>query len=262
MKLSEKSLQRLFAGGHVAKGSIYFLVGTFALATVIGAARSSNGPKAIIDWVSGNPFGQLILGLLGAGLAAYALWRFYLAAFDPAEESDDNKGKVKRIGWVVSGLAYAGLAVYAFQRLISNGGSKETKKDLIAALLEQSWGHIAVIVIGVVVIGTGCYQLYRAVTDRHMEQIKEFELNEEKRMAFRDAGRVGLSARFVVYGIMGYFLIRTGLTSDTGKFRALGEALSFLEGGTVSSALLALVGTGLMAYGLFMFVKARYGVPS
>jgi len=261
MKPSETALQRLFTAGHVAKGLIYLLIGAFALATVIGAARSSNGPKAVIDWISDNSFGQLLLGLVGAGLAAYALWRFYLAAFDPAGASNDKKGKVKRGGWLVSGLAYAGLALYAFQQLISGGGSKETKEDFIAVLLRQSWGHIAVVLIGAVVIGTGCYQLYRGITNKHMEEIDELGIDKDKREAFRYTGRIGLSARFVVYCIMGYFLLRTGLKSNSGEFRNLGETLSYLENGTISSALLAVVGVGLVAYGLFMFVKARYGVP-
>ena len=260
--MSDRTLRRLFTAGHVAKGVIYFLIGAFAIATVVGAARSTNGPKAVIDWISNNPFGQVLPGLMGAGLAAYALWRFYLAAFDPSGESDDEKGKVKRIGWVVSGVAYAGLSLYTFQQLLNNGGSKSTREDAIALLLEQSWGKVLVAVIGFVVMGVGVYQLYRALTDGHMENIKKHKLSENQQDAFRYAGRVGLAARCVVYGIMGYFLLRAGLTSDADKFKGLGDVLSSLQGGTMGAALLAATGCGLLAYGLFMLMKGRYGVHS
>jgi hypothetical protein len=258
--LSSQTTEKLFTAGHAAKGLIYILIGAFALATVIGAARSTSGPKAVIDWVSANPFGQVMLALIGAGLSAYAIWRFYLVIFDPTGESSDKKGKVKRIGWVVSGTAYAALGLYAFQQLLNGNGSKGTKEDVIAMLLAQPWGQIAVAAVGVIVTGTGCYQLYRAITDAHMEQIKEGQLNEEKRAAFRITGRVGLTARFVVYGIMGYYLVRAALTTDSGKFRGLGEALASLQGNTIGAGMLAVTGVGLMAYGLFMLVKARYGV--
>lgn len=246
--------------GHLTKGIIYILIGVFALATLIGAAQSTNGPKAVIDWVGTNPFGQMLLFLVGLGLAAYATWRFYMFTEDPDNEGDGKKGKVKRIGWAVSGIAYAGLSIYAFQNLFAGGGSKGTKQDLIARLLDQSWGHAVVMMIGVIVVCVGVYQLYRAVTDKHMEDINHQRLSAEKEEIIRNSGRIGLAARFVVYGIMGGFLVRAALASDADKFKGIGESLSYLENGTWGTALLAATGAGLVTYGFFMVVKARYGV--
>lgn len=263
MHLDKQTRHRLFTAGHLTKGIIYILIGAFAIATVVGAANSANGPKAVIDWLGDNPFGQFTLALVGAGLAAYALWRFYLAVADPADESEGSKkGKVKRIGWLVSGSAYAGLSVYTFQQLFSGGGSKSTKQDIIAMMLEQSWGQVVVTIIGVIVIGVGLYQGYRAATDAHMEDIKSSRLSSDQEEIVRDSGRIGLASRFVVYGVMGYFLIRTALSADADKFRGLGDALSYLENGTWGAALLAVTGTGLLAYGAFMLVKARFGVSA
>lgn len=260
MTISTSTRRRLFTAGHITKGVIYLLIGVFALATLIGASSGGNGPKAVIDWVGTNPFGQVLLGLVGLGLAAYATWRFYLFTEDPDNEDDGKKGKVKRLGWAVSAVSYGALSVYAFQNLFGSGGSKGTKEDLIARLLDQSWGDIVVAAIGLIVVGVGVYQLYRAVTDKHMEDINHQRLGEEQEEVVRNSGRIGLAARFVVYGIMGGFLVRTALSSDADQFKGIGESLSYLENGTWGTALLAVTGAGLLAYGFFMMVKARYGV--
>ncbi|MEL7161710.1 MAG: DUF1206 domain-containing protein [Bacteroidota bacterium] len=259
MSLSKKTQNRLFQAGYIAKGVVYLLIGGFAVATVIGAARSTNGPKAVIDWIGGNPFGQVLLFLVGSGLLAYCAWRWYKAVADTEDEGHDATGAVKRVGWAVSGTVYGVLSVYTFQLLFGNGGgSSSTKKDMIGMLLEQSWGQIAVGIIGAIVAGVGLYQIYRAVRDKHMEGVKGQHLSEDKKEIFRNAGRVGLAARAIVYGVMAYFLLRAATMDDAEQFRGIGEALSYLKNGSWGVALLSAVGAGLFAYGFFMLVRAKY----
>lgn len=258
MKLSESTKHRLFQAGYSTKGILYLLIGVFALATVVGAARSTNGPKAIIDWLGENPFGQVLTALTGAGLAAYALWRWYSAVADTEDVGHDIKGSVKRVGWAVSGTAYGLLALYAFKSFNGKGGSGGGKKDMVGMLLEQPYGQELVGVVAVIVAAVGAYQLYRAFTDKHMEGIDERDLSQEQEDAFRNTGRIGLAARFVVYGIISFFLFRAATLSDASQFRGIGEALSTLRGGDWGSALLAVTGAGMLAYGVFMLVRARY----
>jgi hypothetical protein len=258
VKLSAKNKNRLFTAGYLTKGVVYLLMGGFAVATVIGSSRSSNGPKTVISWVGENPLGKLFLGLIGFGLLAYCCWRWYAAIADPKSEGHDGSGLIKRLGWAVSGTAYGALSLYAFERLFTGRGGKGAKEDMIGLLLTQSWGQVVVLAISVLVAGVGVYQLFRALKDKHMDDVGVEHLNEGKRKAIRNAGRVGLMARAVVYGVIAYFLFRAGTMSDASQFRGIGEALSFLERGSSGAMLLAATGTGLLAYGSFMLVRAKY----
>lgn len=259
MGLSKKRQNQLFQAGYLAKGIVYLIMGGFAVATVIGAARSTGGPKSVIDWIGNNPLGQILLFLVGTGLLAYCVWRWYKAVQDTENEGTDVSGSVKRIGWAISGTAYGALAIYTFRLVFGNGGgSSNTKQDAIDMLLAQSWGQIAVGVIGVVVAGVGVYQVYRAVQDKHMDGFHGQNLSQEKKDIFRNAGRVGLSARAVVYGVIAFFLFRTATLDSADQFRGIGEALAFLEKGSLGVGLLAAVGLGLVAYGFFMLVKVKY----
>jgi hypothetical protein len=254
---------KFFTAGYVAKGVVYSLIGIFAVIGVIGGARDgTNGPKAVIKWLGTNPFGHVLLFLIGLGLLAYCSWRWFTAVQDKKNEGDDKEGIAKRIGYAVSGTAYGVLSVYAFKLAFSSGGGGGTdKQDIIARMLAQPWGPWAVGLIAVIVAGVAIFQLYRAVTDKHMEGVEGQALSETERETFERTGEVGLSARFVVYGIIAYFLFRAALMDDPSQFKGIGESLGYIQNQTFGAALLAIVGVGLLAYGMFMFVRARYERP-
>ena len=261
MPLSTATENKLFITGYTAKGIVYCLIGGFAVATVIGAAGGgANGPKGVISWIGTNPFGKVLLFVIGVGLLAYCSWRWYTAVQDKKNEGKDKEGIVKRMAYAVSGTAYGVLSAHAFKLAfgIGGGGGGNSQQDIIARLLQQSWGPYVVGAIGAIVACVAVYQLYRAVGNKHMEGIEGQPLGHDERETFKKTGEVGLTARFVVYGIIAYFLFRAALLDDPGQFKGMGEALSFLEDQSYGAALLAIVGAGLVAYGSFMFVRARY----
>ena len=261
MPLSISTQNKLFTAGYTAKGIVYSLIGIFAIIGVVGGAGSgdSGGPKAMIDWIGTNPFGNVLLVLIGLGLLCYCSWRWYTAVKDKKNEGSDKEGVVKRIAYAVSGSAYGFLSVYAFKLAFGSGGSSgQSKQDIIAKILQNSWGPYVIGLFGVIMAGVAIFQLYRALTDKHMENIEGLELGEEQRETFEKTGEVGLTARFVVYGIISYFLFRAALMEDPSQFKGVGESLAYIEDQTYGQVLLAVMGVGLLAYGIFMFIRARY----
>ena len=260
MALTLDTQNKLFTAGYTAKGVVYALIGIFAIIGVVGSAGSGGGgPKDVISWIGTNPFGNVLLFLIGLGLLAYCSWRWYTAVKDKENEGSDKEGIVKRIGYAVSGTAYGILSAHAFKLCFgSGGGSGQSKQDIIARILSNSWGPYLVGLIALIMAGVAIFQLYRAVTDKHMEHIEGLGLNHEQRETFEKTGEVGLTARFVVYGIISYFLFRAALMEDPSQFKGVGESLSYIEDQTYGQVLLAIVGLGLLAYGIFMFIRARY----
>ncbi len=260
MALSNSTENKLFITGYTAKGIVYSLIGIFAIAGVIGGAGSSGGgPKAVISWIGTNPFGQVLLFLIGVGLLAYCSWRWYTAVQDKKNEGKDKEGVVKRIAYAVSGTAYGILSAHAFKlAFTSGGGSSGSKQDIIARILSQSWGPYVVGILAAIMAGVAIFQLYRAIKNKHMEGIQGQGLDHETRETFKKAGELGLTARFVVYGIISFFLFRAAFMDDASQFKGMGESLNYIENQSYGAAMLAIVGLGLLAYGMFMFVRARY----
>lgn len=262
MGLSLSTQNKLFTTGYIAKGVVYSLIGLFTLIGVIGSAGSggSGGPKAVINWIGTNPFGNILLFLIGLGLLAYCSWRWYTAVKDKENEGSDKEGIAKRIGYAVSGTAYGVLSAHAFKLALGSGGGGggQSKQDIIAEILSKSWGPWVVGIIAVIMAGVAIFQLYRALKDKHMEGIEGLQLSEDQRKTFERTGEIGLTARFVVYGIISYFLFRAALMDDPSQFKGVGESLSYIGQQAYGQVLLAIVGLGLLAYGLFMFVRAKY----
>ena len=79
----------------------------------------------------------------------------------------------------------------------------------------------------------------------------------EKTWATR-MGRFGLAARGVVFAVIGFFLIQAARSSNASQVRGLGGALAALASQPYGPWLLGLVALGLVAYGIYNFVQARY----
>jgi hypothetical protein len=79
----------------------------------------------------------------------------------------------------------------------------------------------------------------------------------EKTWATR-IGRFGLAARGVVYNIIGFFLIQAARQSNSNQVRGLEGALDLLAQQSYGRWLLGIVAIGLIAYGVYYIVQARY----
>ena len=72
-------------------------------------------------------------------------------------------------------------------------------------------------------------------------------------------GVLAVQAAFgVVFGVIGVFLVQAALQTDPDEARGLGGALDTLARQPFGPYLLGAVALGLVAYGVFMFVMARY----
>src|SRR6267143_1555637 len=104
-------LERL---GYVIRGVLYIVMGFLAFRI----ASSQRGGKATdlsgsLLWLIGNAFGKLVLIVVIIGLAAYSLWGFIRAIYDPLNRGRDAKGIMARLGFVTSAVSYLAIALFA-----------------------------------------------------------------------------------------------------------------------------------------------------
>ena len=252
-------LETLGRVGYAAKGVVYVLLGVLAVDAAFGAG-GPEGQGGALREIAGTWYGPVVLWALVVGLAAYGLWRFALAALDPEHKGTDAKGVVTRLGYVVSGAAYLGLAYTAYQIVTGSGsgGSGSATEERTASVLGMPGGRWLVGAAAVAVIGYGLYQFVRAYKVSFMDNLRLEGAAARNREWVRRAGRAGLAARGVVYVIVGGFLGQAALQDQASEAGGLDAALTSLQGQGYGPWLLGAVALGLVLYGAYCGVNAAY----
>ena len=254
-------VQRLARLGYGAKGVVYALVGALALKAATGAGGRLTDSAGALEAVLEGPFGRVLLVLVGVGLLGHVVWRWVQAGLDPERKGSDAKGLARRAGLALSGLLYAGLALEA-ARLARGVGSREEggTAHWTGLALDVPFGRWLVGLVGLGVIAYGLYELYRAYALDIAKRLDLSTLGAGTRSWAVRLGRAGLASRGVVLGLVGWFFVRAAWQADAGEVRGLDGALRTVEAGPAGPWLLGAVAAGLLAYGLFQLVQARFRV--
>jgi hypothetical protein len=254
-----ESLGRL---GYAAKGTVYVLVGVLATQAAAGVGGETTDTRGALEQVLNAPFGQILLAITALGLAGYALWCFVQAAFDCDDEGSDAHGLAARLGHAITGVVYAGLVVWAVGLLVgSNGGSaasSDPTRDRTAWLLTQPFGAWLVGIVGLAIVGVGLHALWQAWRSDLCERLHLQDLSPDQQSWITRLGRLGYAAHGVTLGLIGAFLLMAAVQAEPESARGLGGALAALAEQPEGPWLLGIVAAGLVAYGLFTLVEARY----
>src|SRR5215210_7843270 len=233
--------------GLVAKGMIYGLIGVLALLVALGFGGRPRDRQGALRFIAAQPLGEVIPYALAAGFAAYALWRFVQAFLDRDHEGDGATGLAKRAGYFGRGVLYAGFCV---------GGRNEAQET--DTVFDWPAGRYLVFAAGGVLLGAAAWNGYRAVRKKYRKDMKRGQMSGTERTWLDALGAAGHLARMVVFGLIGFFLVRAASQYDANEAVGLDGALARVAEARYGEGLLAVVAGGLMAYGLFCFMQARY----
>lgn len=246
--------------GYATKGTVYLIIGGLAAAAGWGAGGETTDSEGAISEIRQQPFGYFLLWLVTIGLVGYCVWRVVEAITDPDHKGTDAKGIATRIGYVISGVAY-GLLAWTVSPLTgapSSGEGSGGQQDTVGWLLSVPGGKWVLALIGVAVAGFGLVQIYQGATDKFMSKYNSGQMNETERKVAKYAGRFGLVARGITFGIIGVFLVIAAQALDPSKVKGFGEALDLLARQPYGQWILMAIGIGLFCYGVFCLVQARY----
>ncbi len=257
---SNEWVERLERYGYLVRGLIYFIIGALAVQLAMGAGGATTDQTGAIALIGAQPLGKALLVLVAVGLAGYSLWGFVRAIFDPLGRGTEMKGIVERIGFLVSAVSYGALVIPTVQFLMNQpaGQSKGHPADLSAQLFAQPYGRWLVIGFGLSWIVAAAGQFYSAYTAHF---IQDFRTNTMSAREFKWAsriGRFGFAARGVVFGLIGFFVIQSGLTMDPHKAQGFDGVLLKIAQAPYGTILLAVVAIGLVAFGLYSALCARW----
>lgn len=256
----DNAVQLVARFGYGARGFVYLSIGVVTLMAALDMVGSSVGTGGAVGAVARQPFGRTWLILLGLGLWAFVLWRVLQAVFDADREGNSPKALMLRAGQGVSGLFYGLLAVTVFELLDEVGRDPSAddvseNREKAAMLLDLPFGDWLLIGAGLVIAGVGVGNILKGMGANFGEDLA---CTLEQKRWFTRIARAGYVARGVAYLPLALFVVLAGLRAQAETVTSFGASLNALEAQPGGSWMLGLTAVGLMAFGAFAFVEARF----
>lgn len=247
-------VERLGRVGLVARGATYILIGFIALQMAFGDAARSANQKGAFRTVASQPFGEVLLWIIAAGLLGYALWQLIAAFQVNADGAAKEWGE--RALYLVKTAVYVVLAWTAASIAMHSGSTSSTSTT--AELMKSDAGRWLVGLVGLAIIVTGLALAWRGWTTDFEKKLRTEQMGETTYRVIRTLGRVGYVARGVVFTLFGLLVVYSALTFAPKEASGLDEALQEVAQAPAGQLLLTLVALGLIAFGVYSCTEARY----
>jgi uncharacterized protein DUF1206 len=251
-------IERMARIGYTAKGILYITIGYLAAEAAFGPGGRVTDTRGALSAVKSASLGQSLLLLIAAGLLGYAAWRLIEAAFDPERRGTEVKAILLRAGYAGRGVFHAGLGFTAIRLALGYGAGTGGGQapHWTAKAFRVPGGTLLVWLAAAWIGGYGVYQFYRAWSPHMRKHLNLAELPPGLRGWVLGVSRFGIAARGVVFCLIGFFLARAALSHDPAQAGGVRESLSTLA--HTGHWPFAVVAIGLIAYGIFQLVNARY----
>ncbi|HEU4829439.1 MAG TPA: DUF1206 domain-containing protein [Gemmatimonadales bacterium] len=250
---------RLARLGYAAKAVLYTLVGVLAFGIGRGAGGRATGSRGALVTILSAPFGRVLLALIAAGLVGYAVWRIVEGITDPDRRGSGPKGLALRASFIGRGLLHGLLGISA-ARVAMSGVSDEddgqTAERWTARALDAPGGEAVLMGIGLALMGFALYQLYRGFTAKIGRRIDLTAMSPRGAKWAVVVSRFGIAARGIIFGLMGAAIFRAAQQRDASEAGGTGESLQAIA--QVGRWPLMLTALGLVAYGAYELINARY----
>lgn len=245
--------------GFGARGFVYLSVGVLTLLGVFGIGEAV-GTGGALAWLVTRPFGRLWLGLVVAGLVAFVMWRLLQAVFDADNEGKDREGLMTRMGQLFSAMGYSAMAFGALGLLIdkpenAQAESVTSSRETAETVMALPWGQWLLVAGGLAIIGVGVANATRAWREDFTEHLA---CSESLCRRVAPLARWGYVARGLAYLPLGAIVCLAGLHARPSEVTSLGAALELAERQPLGPWALSAMAAGLMAFGVFSFVEARW----
>lgn len=242
--------------GYAASGLLHLMIGVIALQIALGGSGQASQSGAI-SALAGTPGGMVLIWIGFLGSVALALFLFSDAAFGARRFSEKDRAK-QRLKSAGKGVAYGAIGVaFGDFALTGAGGGGSSAESLSARLLANPAGAVLLAAVGLGFLVVAGYFVYRGVSRSFEENLKRLPPGKAG-TAVVQLGVAGYVAKGVALGVIGVLLGVAAYRHDPEAAAGIDGALRTLQQQPFGAWLLGAVAVGLIAYGVYMVVRAKY----
>lgn len=256
-----KGFKRIAQAGLIAKGAVYCLLGiltAMAAFHINGKSADDTDKNGVFDFVQQQTGGQIMLAAIALGLFCYCVWRGIQAFGDTEDKGTTPKGLAVRARYLFSGLVYGSIAVHVVMLLLAaDSNSGDQQQHIARELLSKPFGQWLVGIGAAILAAVGLYQIYYGLSEKYRRHAEEVGGSSNKSFLLA-AGKIGYISRGIVWLLIAFLFFKAAIHANAAEAGDTSRAFSFLQDTAYGAFLLAAVGIGLVCYGVFNFVRARY----
>ncbi|MDJ0338959.1 DUF1206 domain-containing protein [Cryobacterium sp. PH31-O1] len=250
---NSSTLQLLARLGFAVNGLLHILIGAIAITVAIGAGSGSADQSGALGQLASSPGGVFLLWTVVIGMFALGLW-LLISAF--VMQGEPKRKWLRRLANIAKAIVYFALGATALT--FAQGGSSSSAgstQSASASLLSSPGGTIVLFLAGLAVLGVAGYFIFKGAAQKFRSDLAV--PSGPAGRAVIALGVVGYVAKGVALAVVAILVGVAALTQDASKSTGLDGALKSLAALPFGTIALVLIGIGLIAYGVYCFVRAR-----
>ncbi|WP_104177133.1 DUF1206 domain-containing protein [Cryobacterium sp. Y50] len=250
---NSSALQLLARLGFAVNGLLHILIGSIAITVVIGAGSGSADQSGALAQLASGPGGVFLLWTVVVGMFALGLW-LVVSAF--VMQGESKRKWARRLANIAKAIVSIALGTTALTFALGGASSSiGSTQSASSSLLSSPGGAIVLFVVGVAVLGVGGYFIYKGAAQKFRSDLAVPSGSAGR--AVIALGVVGYVAKGIALAVVAILVGVAAVTNDASKSTGLDGALKALAALPFGTIALILIGVGLIAYGLYCFVRAR-----
>src|SRR5688572_4052839 len=149
--------------GYFAKGIIYSFIGVLALRLAFGLRGGRlTDPSGVLRTLLSQPFGRMMLAIIGIGIVGYAAYYIFEAATDLRRRGGGRRGWTNRGLTMIKAAVYGAIGIQALLVVFFDRRPVDRTEQGASAVMQFPLGEWLLIGIGIGVAIYGISQLQMA----------------------------------------------------------------------------------------------------
>lgn len=243
--------------GIVSYGLVHLLIAWLALQLALGDGAGSASKAGAMHEMAAQPFGQVLMWVVGLGFFALVLWQLTEAFLGHRNESG-VKRVGKKLASVGRAVVYGSLGFSSLKLAIGAGSDSQSADTLTSRLMAMPFGPLLVGAVGVALVGYALGNMYRGLSETFKEHLSGRGTGGGSGTAIITLGKIGYVARGLAFLIVGGLVVWAAWTHDPEKSGGLDVALKTVLEQPYGSPMLIVIALGIGCFGAYCFAWARH----
>lgn len=262
-------VDRVARAGLLARGLVFVLLGYVVARIASGALgerstnKSASGP-GVAQVIAAQTGGRVVVFVLGIGLLCYALFSLLDALVHHDESSDASRWGHRALsmwGFVLY-TVFAGFSFAASFSAEGQSGSSQHQDrqsaQLSARVLRWPAGWLWLGLIALVLLTIAGFLAARAVRRSFRHHLMEQDMSPRMWRAATVLGMAGCAGRAGLFALTGWFVASAAIDNDPAHGQGVDGAARQAADTVLGQVLLWLLALGVVAFGGYLFIEARY----